>query len=81
MVRAKVDSGMYNNAGEVIREALCIMEREEKKQVLMEAVRQDFEQLERGEGDEFNETTMTRLRERAIAQRLAGHQVSDIVKP
>ena len=30
MIRAKVESGMYNNASEVVREALRIMEREER---------------------------------------------------
>ena len=81
MVRAKVETGMYNNASEVIREALRIMEREERKQVLIDAVREGIEQLERGEGIVFDETTMKRLRERAVAQRLAGHRVNDLVKP
>ncbi len=53
-VKEKVESGLYNNASEVIREALRLMERgdqlhEIKLDRLREAVRIGDEQLARGE--------------------------------
>lgn len=55
-VKAKVESGLYNNASEVIREALRFMEthedwiRELKLARLREQVKVGVDQLERGEG-------------------------------
>lgn len=55
-IKAKVDSGLYNNASEVIREALRFMETHEdwiheiKVARLREQLREGLEQLDRGEG-------------------------------
>ncbi|GAA0345568.1 hypothetical protein GCM10009092_07570 [Bowmanella denitrificans] len=55
-VKAKVESGLYNNASEVIREALRFMEthedwvREIKLARLREQLKTGVEQLDRGEG-------------------------------
>lgn len=55
-VKAKVESGLYNNASEVIREALRFMEtheswiRELKAAQLREQLNPALEQLARGEG-------------------------------
>lgn len=55
-IKAKVESGLYNNASEVIREALRFMEthedwiREVKLARLREQLRVGVEQLDRGEG-------------------------------
>ena len=55
-VKAKVDSGFYNNASEVIREALRFMEaheewvREIKLARLREQLQTGMDQLNRGEG-------------------------------
>jgi len=55
-VKAKVDTGLYNNASEVIREALRFMEthedwiREVKLAQLREQLGAGIEQLDRGEG-------------------------------
>ncbi len=81
MVCEKVESGKFASASEVIGEALRIMEREEKRRILIEAIQKGFEQLERGEGIEFTSTTMAESLERAKANLAAGHQVSDLVKP
>jgi antitoxin ParD1/3/4 len=54
-VKAKVESGLYNNASEVIREALRFMEtheewiREVKLVQLREQLKAGTEQLDRGE--------------------------------
>ena len=55
-VKAKVDSGLYNNASEVIREALCFMDTHEdwiheiKLARLREQLKIGVDQLNRGEG-------------------------------
>lgn len=55
-VKAKVESGLYNNASEVIREALRFMEthedwiREVKLARLREQLKVGTDQLDRGEG-------------------------------
>lgn len=55
-VKAKVDSGLYNNASEVIREALRFMDtheewiRELKLARLREQLKIGIDQLDRGEG-------------------------------
>jgi len=55
-VKAKVESGLYNNASEVVREALRFMEtheewiRELKVARLREQLKVGTEQLDRGEG-------------------------------
>ena len=55
-IKAKVESGLYNNASEVIREALRFMETHEdwvheiKMASLREQIKVGTEQLDRGEG-------------------------------
>lgn len=55
-IKAKVDSGLYNNASEVIREALRFMDTHEdwihelKLAYLREQLKVGAEQLARGEG-------------------------------
>ena len=55
-VKAKVESGLYNNASEVIREALRFMETHEdwiheiKLHRLREQLKAGVDQLDRGEG-------------------------------
>ena len=55
-IKAKVESGLYSDASEVIREALCFMETHEdwvneiKMASLREQLKVGTEQLDRGEG-------------------------------
>lgn len=45
MVRAKVSSGLYNSASEVVREALRLMEREDQvRAATLAQLRQDIQQ-------------------------------------
>jgi len=55
MVREKVASGRYNNASEVIREALRLLDDHERirYEAFKAAVNKGFESLERGEGALF----------------------------
>jgi len=58
-IKAKVDSGLYNNASEVIREALRFMDTHEdwihelKLARLREQLKTGAEQLERGDGTQL----------------------------
>jgi antitoxin ParD1/3/4 len=72
MIRAKVESGMYNNATEVVREALRIMEREERNRQLREALQLGFDQIDRGATIKFTANTMERLMQEASANSKAG---------
>jgi len=48
--REKVDSGLYNNASEVIREALRLMvDQDQKKELLKEAVTHGFQEINEGD--------------------------------
>ena len=49
MVRQKVDSGLYNNASEVVREALRLLEERERVQHLRSLLAVGLEQEQRGE--------------------------------
>jgi antitoxin ParD1/3/4 len=61
MVREKVESGLYNNSSEVIREALRLMnthERlllEEKRERLRAYLKEGLESIERGDGVELED--------------------------
>jgi antitoxin ParD1/3/4 len=50
MIRQKVASGRYNNASEVVREALRLMEERDQHERLRAAIQIGREQIERGEG-------------------------------
>jgi len=56
MVRAKVSSGLYNSASEVMREALRLMEREDKmREAAISQLRQDIRDgLQSGSAGELN---------------------------
>jgi antitoxin ParD1/3/4 len=49
MVREKVDSGQYNDAGEVVREALQLMDERDRDERLRTAIAVGLKQIERGE--------------------------------
>jgi antitoxin ParD1/3/4 len=53
MVREKVESGRYSDSGEVIREALQLLEQRDNVERLRTAIAVGKEQIERGEGIEF----------------------------
>jgi len=56
LVRSKVASGLYNSASEVVREALRMMEEQDRvKAVKLEQLRQDIlEGLESGPATDWN---------------------------
>ena len=81
MIRAKVESGMYNNASEVVREALRIMEREEREDRLHYELSIGLRQMEEGKTVPYTPELLERLESEAIRRALAGVPITDVVKP
>jgi len=80
MVRKKVKSGMYNNASDVVREALRIMEREEVLGRLRAEVQIGLDQLDRGKWEEYTDYTMEKLRRGAEDTSRLGKSIRDVDK-
>ena len=65
VVNEKVESGMYQTASEVVREALRLLkERDDARQRLRADVQPGFDQLARGEGRSYDKTSGRQLAER-----------------
>lgn len=73
MVKQKVASGLYNSASEVIREALRLMEAQDRMQAAkLEQLRQDIrEGLESGEPTPWNPDEIKQAGRQRRAARLA----------
>jgi antitoxin ParD1/3/4 len=73
LVRQKVDSGRYNSASEVVREALRLMERENELHALqLERLRRDIhEGIESGLPTPWDVAEMKRLGRKRLAARKA----------
>lgn len=71
LVQAKVESGFYNNASEVVREALRLMhERDQRDAAKLERLRNEatlgLSALERGE---FSSKTLGQIAQEAVTRR------------
>jgi antitoxin ParD1/3/4 len=76
LVRQKVDSGRYNSASEVVREALRLMERQNELHALqLERLRQDIcEWLDSGPARPWSAAEMKRQSRKRLAARQAAAQ-------
>ena len=81
MVRRKVESGLYNNASEVVREALRLMEERDSLQRLRAALAIGQEQLDRGEDRDYTPELMEQLKQQATENARLGRPIPDEVKP
>ena len=74
LVRRKVESGLYNSASEVVREALRLLEehnriKEMKLEELRKEIQKGIDSLDRGEGATFDaDDVIKRGRERLAAR-------------
>ena len=74
LVRRKVESGLYNSASEVVREALRLLEEHDRiKEMKLEELRKEIQKgidsLDRGEGTAFDANdVIKRGRERLAAR-------------
>jgi antitoxin ParD1/3/4 len=58
LVNEKVESGLYQTASEVVREALRLLrERDRAREALRDDVQAGFNQLSRGEGRAYDKTS------------------------
>jgi antitoxin ParD1/3/4 len=65
LVNEKVESGLYQTASEVVREALRLLkERDQAREQLRTDVLAGFDQLVRGEGRVYDKTSSRQLAER-----------------
>ncbi|MDQ3695886.1 MAG: type II toxin-antitoxin system ParD family antitoxin [Chloroflexota bacterium] len=69
MIREKVASGRYNNSSEVVREALRLLEEQEKLHRLRAAIAIGQEQIRRGEGMLFTPELMAEI-DREVDERV-----------
>jgi antitoxin ParD1/3/4 len=69
LVNEKVESGLYQTASEVVREALRLLkERDEARDQLRADVQAGFDQLARGESRAYDKATSRQLAERIKAR-------------
>jgi putative addiction module CopG family antidote len=77
-IQFKIETGLYSNGAEVIRDALRHMMQEDDEATralrLREAVALGFEQIERGEGAEYRPETMQQMKESARARARQGQK-------
>ena len=65
LVNEKVESGLYQTASEVVREALRLLrERDQAREGLRADVQAGLDQLARGEGHAYDKTSARQLAER-----------------
>ena len=79
LVKQSVADGLYNNASEVICEALrCWLDVRGRQDLVRAEAAKGFEQLHQGKSAPLD---MKRARKNAIASAEAGRKVSPLVKP
>ncbi|MGH2533289.1 MAG: type II toxin-antitoxin system ParD family antitoxin [Thermomicrobiales bacterium] len=81
LVRQKVETGRYNNASEVVREALRLMEERDHLNRLRAAIAVGDEQIARGEVHPWTPDFMERLKDEATEEDRQGLPISDDVQP
>lgn len=63
LVNEKVGSGLYQTASEVVREALRLLKQRDDQARLRADIQAGFDQLARGEGREYDATSLRTLAE------------------
>ena len=81
MVREKVASGLYNDASEVVCEALRLMAERDRRERLKAAIAIGDEQFARGEFTTWTADSMRRLVQEAGAEDRRGLPIRDDVLP
>jgi antitoxin ParD1/3/4 len=81
MIRKKVETGLYNNASEVVREALHLMEERNRREQLRAAIAVGDEQFARGEFTTWTADSMRRLMQEADMEECQGLPIRDDVLP
>jgi antitoxin ParD1/3/4 len=80
-IRERVESGRYNNASEVVRDALRLLEEQEKLEHLRSLLAVGLDQSRRGEVVEFTPEYMADIHQRAKEAFLRGEKPKPDVCP
>lgn len=81
MIRHKVESGLYNSASEVVREALRLLEARDRLERLRAVIAIGDAEYARGEGEEWTPELMARLEREAAEEDRLGVPFDDDVTP
>jgi antitoxin ParD1/3/4 len=81
MIRQQVDSGRYNNASEVVREALRLLDEHQRLQHLRSLLAVGLEQAQRGELVEFTPEWVEGLERRVEERFRRGDEPNPVVCP
>ncbi len=82
LIRQKVESGLYRDAGEVVREALRLLdERDRRAEALRAELRIGLDQVERGELIDYTPELLEELSRQAEDDARDGKPIKDAVKP
>jgi antitoxin ParD1/3/4 len=81
MIQQQVDSGRYNDASEVVREALRLLDEHQRLQHLRSLVLIGLEQAQRGELVEFTPELMEEIDRRVEERFLRGEEPDPDVCP
>jgi antitoxin ParD1/3/4 len=81
MIRQQVDSGRYNNASEVVREAFRLLDEHQRRQHLRSLLAVGLEQAQRGELVEFTPELVEDIARRAKERFLRGEEPDPVVCP
>jgi putative addiction module CopG family antidote len=81
-IREKVASGRFENEADVVREALRLLDRREKRVFELRAsIEENLAAVERGEGVELTEDLWDRLSQEAESRSAQGHRPKPDVCP
>ena len=81
LIRQKVDAGLYNDATEVVDEALQLLDERDRLSHLKAALAVGHEQYLRGEGVPWSPDSMDELIREADEEDRLGLPISDDVQP
>ncbi len=81
MIREKVESGLYNNSSEVVREALRLMARQDQVAQLRAAIAVGLDEFERGELVEWTPDSLDRITREAEEEERQGLPIRRDVLP
>jgi antitoxin ParD1/3/4 len=81
MIREKVESGMYNNASEVVREALRLLDQHDRERRLRDELAIGAAQIERGKTVRWTPQLLEQLKRESETAAAEGRPISDEVIP
>jgi antitoxin ParD1/3/4 len=80
-IRQKIETGLYVDADEVVREALRALEERERLQQLRAKLQSGLDQLDRGEGRPLTPAVWAEIKQNAIRKEREGHKPTPDVCP